>query len=69
MSTKLFNRFGAILLLAVAALGAVSCEEEPVVPDPTLTMVKNTVSSRKGSQFLTVDAPGKWTLSSDADHT
>ena len=67
MSTKLFNRFGAILLLAVAALGAVSCEEEPVVPDPSFMMAKNSVSSRKGSQFLTVDAPGKWTLSSDAD--
>ena len=66
MSRSLYNLFGAVLL-AVSALGAVSCEEEPVVPNPTVTMTRNNVSSRKGSQFLTVETPGKWTITTDAD--
>lgn len=66
MSRKLYNLFGTFLL-AVSALGAVSCEEEPIVPDPVITMARSSVSSRKGSQFLTVVTPGKWTITTDAD--
>ena len=54
-------------LMGVAAFGAVSCQEDPVIPDPTLSMARYSVSSRKGSQFLEVDTPGKWTISTDAD--
>ena len=64
---RIFRHICGAAFLGVLALGAVSCEEEPVVPDPELIMVKNTVSSRKGSQFLSVVTPGAWTLSSDAD--
>ena len=64
---RIFRHICEAVFLGALALGAVSCEEEPVVPDPELIMVKNTVSSRKGSQFLTVVTPGAWTLSSDAD--
>ena len=64
---RIFRHICETVFLGALALGAVSCEEEPVVPDPELIMVKNTVSSKKGSQFLTVVTPGAWTLSSDAD--
>ena len=64
---RIFRHIYGAVFLGVLALGAVSCEEEPVVPDPELIMAKNTVSSRKGSQFLTVVTPGAWTLSTDAD--
>ena len=64
---RIFRHIFGAVFLGVFALGAVSCEEEPVVPDPELIMVKNTVSSQKGSQFLSVVTPGAWTLSSDAD--
>ena len=66
----MLNRFRHILGLAIlglAAFGAVSCEEEPVIPDPTLTLAKANVSSRKGSQFLEVTSTGKCTLSTTAD--
>ena len=58
--------FGAALW-GVLALGAVSCEEDPVIPDPELKMARASVSSHKGSQFLAVVTPGYWTLTSDAD--
>ena len=64
---RIFRHICGAVFLGVLALGAVSCEEEPIVPDPELIMAKNTVSSRKGSQFLTVVTPGAWTLSTDAD--
>ena len=64
---RIFRHICGAVFLGVLALGAVSCEEEPVVPDPELIMAKNTVSSKKGSQFLSVVTPGAWTLSSDAD--
>jgi hypothetical protein len=64
---RIFRHICGAVFLGVLTLGAVSCEEEPIVPDPELILLKNTVSSRKGSQFLTVETPGAWTLSSDAD--
>ena len=61
---RIFRHICGAVFLGVLALGAVSCA---IVPDPELILLKNTVSSRKGSQFLTVETPGAWTLSSDAD--
>ena len=58
--------FGAVLL-GMLSLGAVSCEEDPVVPEPELLLLRQSVSSRKGSQFLEVRTPGEWQLSTTAD--
>ena len=66
MRTRLHTVFGAVLL-GILSLGLVSCEEEPVVPDPELILAREAVSSRKGSQFLEVKAIGKWTVTCDAD--
>ena len=64
---RIFRHILGAVFLGVLSLGAVSCEEEPIVPEPVLTMARNSVSSRKGSQFLQVVTPGSWTLSSNAD--
>ena len=66
MRTRLHTVFGAVLL-GILSLGLVSCEEEPVIPDPELSLARDVVSSRKGSQFLEVKAVGKWTVTCDAD--
>ena len=66
MRTRLHTVFGAVLL-GILSLGFVSCEEEPVIPDPDFVLVRDAVSSRKGSQFLEVYAQGKWTITCDAD--
>ena len=65
MRTKLHTVFGAVLL-GILSLGAVSCEEKPVVPDPEFILARDAVSSRKGSQFLEVRAPGDWSITCDA---
>ena len=64
---RIFRHIFGAVFLGVLALGAVSCQEEPLVPDPELILLKPTVSSRKGSQFLRVYAVGKWELSTTAD--
>lgn len=64
---KHFQHILGAALLGFLALGAISCEEEPVIPDPELILAKPSVSSHKGSQFLWVSATGAWTLASDAD--
>ena len=66
MRTRLHSVFGAVLL-GILSLGAVSCEQEPVIPDPEFVLVRDVVSSRKGSQFLEVYAQGNWTITCDAD--
>lgn len=67
MRTRLHTVFGAVLL-GILSLGLVSCEEEPIVPDPEFVLLRDAVSSRKGSQFLEVwNAPGHWTITCDAD--
>ena len=66
MRTRLHTVFGAVLL-GVLSLGVVSCEEEPVIPEPSFVLVRDAVSSRKGSQFLEVYAQGNWTITCDAD--
>ena len=66
MRTRLHTVFGAVLL-GILSLGFVSCEEEPVIPEPSFVLVRDAVSSRKGSQFLEVYAQGKWTITCDAD--
>lgn len=64
---RFFQHIIGAVFLGVLALGAVSCEEDPIVPDPELILAKQLVSSHKGSQFLYVYAPGAWELSSTAD--
>jgi len=64
---RFFQHIGGAVFLGVLALGAVSCEEEPVIPEPDLFLLRQSVPSRKGSQFLEVYATGGWILSSDAD--
>ena len=66
MRTRLHTVFGAVLL-GILSLGFVSCEEEPVIPEPAFVLVRDAVSSRKGSQFLEVYAQGHWTITCDAD--
>ena len=66
MRTRLHTVFGAVLL-GILSLGLVSCEEEPVIPDPEFNIARDVVSSRKGSQFLEVVTTGKWTITCDAD--
>ena len=66
MRTRIYSVFGAILL-GILSLGVVSCEEEPVLPDPEFHLARDGVSSRKGSQFLEVVTTGKWTITCDAD--
>ena len=66
MRTRLHPVIGAVLL-GILSLGFVSCEEEPVIPEPSFVLVRDAVSSRKGSQFLEVYAQGKWTITCDAD--
>ena len=65
MRTKLHTVFGAVLL-GILSLGVVSCEEKPVIPDPEFILARDAVSSRKGSQFLEVRAPGDWSITCDA---
>ena len=48
MRTRLHTVFGAVLL-GILSLGLVSCEEEPVIPDPEFNIARDVVSSRKGS--------------------
>ena len=64
---RIFRHILGAVFLGVLALGAVSCEEEPLPPVVELLLSDPSVSSRKGSQFLWVAAPGKWELSTDAD--
>jgi endonuclease G len=64
---RIFRHIFGAVFLGVLALGAVSCEEEPLPPTIELVLGEPSVSSRKGSQFLWVYAPGKWELSTDAD--
>jgi len=66
MRTRIHSVFGAVLL-GILSLGFVSCEEDPVIPDPEFFLTRDVVSSRKGSQFLEVHAPGKWSITCDAD--
>ena len=67
MRTRIHSVFGAVLL-GILSLGTVSCEPEPIVPDPEFILARDAVSSRKGSQFLEVwNVPGKWTITCDAD--
>ena len=66
MRTRLHTVFGAVLL-GILSLGVVSCEEEPVIPEPAFVIARDVVSSRKGSQFLEVYTTGKWTVTCDAD--
>jgi endonuclease G len=66
MRTRLHSVIGAVLL-GILSLGLVSCQEEPVVPDPEFYLARDAVSSRKGSQFLDVITTGSWTITSDAD--
>ena len=62
----LFRILGMALLTALS-LGTVSCrKEQPVTPDPILTLAKTDVLSGKGSQFVSVTAAGAWSLASDA---
>ena len=62
----LFRILGTALLTALS-LGTVSChKEQPVTPDPILTLAKTDVFSGKGSQFVSVTAAGAWSLASDA---
>ena len=62
----LFRILGMALLTALS-LGTVSChKEQPVTPDPILTLAKTGVLSGKGSQFVSVTAAGTWSLASDA---
>ena len=64
---KSIFRFLGTALLTVLSLGTVSCEkEEPVTPAPVLKLAKTQVGSGKGSQFVSVQAAGSWTLSSEA---
>ena len=64
---KSIFRFLGTALLTVLFLGTVSCEkEEPVTPAPVLKLAKTQVGSGKGSQFVSVQAVGSWTLSSEA---
>ena len=66
MRTRIHTVFGAVLL-GILSLGLVSCEEEPIVPNPEFILLRDAVSSRKGSQFLEVwNAPGHWTITCDA---
>ena len=67
MRTRIHIVLGAVLL-GILSLGLVSCQEEPIVMEPEFLLLKDAVSSRKGSQFLEVwNVPGKWTITSDAD--
>ena len=66
MRTRLHSVIGAVLL-GILSLGVVSCQEEPVVPDPEFYLAREVVSSRKGSQFLEVVTTGKWTITCDVD--
>ena len=67
MRTRIHIVLGAVLL-GILSLGLVSCQEEPIVLEPEFLLLKDAVSSRKGSQFLEVwNVPGKWTISSNAD--
>jgi len=66
-TTKTIFRFLGTALLAALSLGTVSCEkEQPETPDPVLTLAQGSVSSGKGSQFVTVKATGSWTLTSES---
>ena len=66
-SKSIFRLLGTALLAALS-LGTVSCEkEEPVTPAPVLKLAKTQVNSGKGSQFVSVEASGSWTLSSNAE--
>ncbi len=68
---KAFRSISRILgtaLLTVLSLGVVSCEkEQPETPAPALQLAQPQVTSKKGSQFIGVTAPGNWTLSASAD--
>ena len=66
MRTRIHSVFGAVLL-GILSLGAVSCEEEPLIPDPEFHITRDAVSSRKGSQFLEVVTTGSWAITTDAD--
>lgn len=66
-TAKTICRILGTVLLAALSLGTVSCKkDQPVTPDPILTLGKDQVLSGKGSQFVTVKAAGAWTLSADA---
>lgn len=65
---KTISRTLGTALLTALSLGAVSCgKEEPVVPAPVLKLAQESVSSQKGSQFVSVTATGTWTLTASAD--
>ncbi|MBQ3766421.1 MAG: DNA/RNA non-specific endonuclease [Bacteroidales bacterium] len=68
---KAFRTITRILgtaLLTALSLGMVSCEkEEPVTPAPVLRLAQDQVPSGKGSQFLSVNATGAWTLTPSAE--
>lgn len=65
---KALNNIYRVLTSGAVLLAVFSCEkDEPVLPDPVLKLAQSTVSSGKGSQFLQVSAPMKWTLTSDAE--
>ena len=67
MRTRIHIVLGAVLL-GILSLGLVSCQEEPIVMEPEFLLLKDAVTSRKGSQFLEVwNVPGRWTITSDAD--
>ncbi|MBQ9192197.1 MAG: DNA/RNA non-specific endonuclease [Bacteroidales bacterium] len=63
---KASNRIFRLLVTGLALLAASCGKEEPVTPDPILKLAQGTVASGKGSQFVSVVATGKWTLSSEA---
>jgi DNA/RNA endonuclease G (NUC1) len=64
---KTIFRILGMALLTALSLGTVSChKEQPVTPDPILTLAKTGVLSGKGSQFVSVTAAGTWSLASDA---
>ena len=64
---KTLSRILGMALLTALSLGTVSCgKEQPVTPDPILTLAKTDVLSGKGSQFISVTAAGAWSLASDA---
>jgi len=64
---RFFRHIIGAAFLGILSLGAVSCEEDPVVLEPELILLKQSVSSRKGSQFLEVYNVGGWELSTTAD--
>ena len=63
---KASNRIFRLLVTGLALFAASCGKEEPVIPDPILKLAQGTVASGKGSQFVSVVATGKWTLSSEA---